>query len=144
MGYTKLSPSTSTNPLLPGQEETVLLEEKRTCTLCIHLKLDTENIQLRVKYYADWINSDYTCLLKRKLCRSYRNLLASTYLSWTLLVPSPLSPDQVLSAFLSLSGRSYAAAWMPLKQEAMTGGCWPINSTWTGECVQASRPTVFI
>lgn len=53
MGYTKLSPSTSTNPLLPGQEETVLLEEKRTCTLCIHLKLDTENIQLRVKYYAD-------------------------------------------------------------------------------------------
>lgn len=118
---------------------------KRTeLTLCIHLKLDTENIQLRVKHYAGWDNRDYICLLKINLCRSYRNLLASICPSWTLPAPSPLSLDQVLSASLSLFGRSYAAAWMPLKQEAMTGGCWLINSTWTGECTQASGPTAFI
>lgn len=112
---------------------------KRTeLTLCLYLSL------LRVRHYVDWFNGDCICLLKVKLCCSYRNLLASICLCWTLQAPSPLSQDQVLSASLSLSGRSCAAAWMPPRQEAMTGGCWPINSTWTGECVQASGPVAFI
>lgn len=120
-------PTANSNPLLPGQEETVLPEENRN-----HHSLSLS--QFRVRHYVDWFNRDCICLLKMKLCCSYRNLLASICLCWILQAPSPLSQDQVLSASLSLSGRSCAAAWMPPRQEAMTGGCWPINSTWTGEC----------
>lgn len=144
-GYTKLPPNVLLILTYYFQARKKLSFLKRTeLTLCIHLKLDTENIQLRAKHYTDWVNRDYICLLQIKWCPSYRNLLVSICLSWTLLAPLPLSLDQVLSASLFLSGRSYVAAWMPPKQEAMTGGCWPTNLTWTGECAQASGPTAFL
>lgn len=134
-------PTDNSNPLLPGQEEAVLSEESRTHSLSLYIYMYqfTESQAL-----CCLIQQGLHCLLKIKLCCSYRNLLASICLCWILQAPSPLSQDQVLSASLSLSGRSCAAAWMPPRQEAMTGGCWPINSTWTGECVQASGPVAFI
>lgn len=39
----------------------------------------------------------------------------------------------MLSAFHCPSGRSCAEVWMHHRPEATTGGCWPTNSTWTGD-----------